>query len=71
MARMPRVSIAQQFFGFSDEGIEDATYDSRSIREFVGVDLTHESAPTAQDTQAEWSQPRPACARKSGIVFVS
>ena len=39
--------IAQQCFGLSDEGIEDAIYDSQSIRAFVGVDLTHESAPDA------------------------
>jgi len=30
-----------------DEGIEDAIYDSRSIRGFVGIDLSHESAPDA------------------------
>jgi IS5 family transposase len=31
----------------SDEGIEDAIYDSQAIRGFVGIDLTHESAPDA------------------------
>jgi IS5 family transposase len=31
----------------SDEEIEDALYDSQSIRGFVGIDLTHESAPDA------------------------
>ncbi len=40
-------SIAQQCFGLSDEGIEDAIYDNQSIRGFVGIDLTHESAPDA------------------------
>ena len=30
--------IAQQCFGLSDEGIEDAIYDSAAIRDFVGVD---------------------------------
>lgn len=39
--------ITQQCLGLSDEGIEDAIYDSQSIRSFVGVDLTHESAPDA------------------------
>ena len=39
--------IAQQCFGLSDEGNEDAIYDSQAIRGFVGIDLTHESAPDA------------------------
>jgi IS5 family transposase len=47
LERMLRMYIAQQCFGLSDEGIEDAIYDSQSIRGFVGVDLTHESAPDA------------------------
>jgi len=47
LERMLRMYIAQQCFGLSDEGIEDAIYDSQSIRAFVGIDLTHESAPDA------------------------
>jgi IS5 family transposase len=39
--------IAQQCFGLSDEGIEDALYDSQAIRRFVGIDLGRESAPDA------------------------
>ncbi|CDG83666.1 transposase DDE domain protein [Janthinobacterium agaricidamnosum NBRC 102515 = DSM 9628] len=39
--------VAQQCFGLSDEGIEDAVYDSQSIRVFVGIDLGRESAPDA------------------------
>jgi IS5 family transposase len=39
--------IAQQCFGLSDEGVEDAIYDSQAIRGFVRIDLTHESAPDA------------------------
>jgi IS5 family transposase len=39
--------IAQQCFGLSDEGIEDAIYDSQAIRGFVGIDLSRESAPDA------------------------
>jgi len=31
----------------SDEGIEDALYDSQAIRRFVGIDLGRESAPDA------------------------
>jgi IS5 family transposase len=39
--------VAQQCFGLSDEGIEDAIYDSQAIRRFVGIDLNRESAPDA------------------------
>lgn len=42
-----RMYIAQQCFGLSDEGIEDALYDSQAIRRFVGVDLSRQSAPDA------------------------
>lgn len=47
LERMLRMYIVQQCLGLSDEGMEDAIYDSQSIRAFVGVDLTHESAPDA------------------------
>ncbi|GAB4354561.1 MAG: hypothetical protein Kow0073_11230 [Immundisolibacter sp.] len=39
--------VAQQRFGLSDEGIEEALYDSRAVRRFVGIDLSRESAPDA------------------------
>ena len=45
--RMLRVYIAQQYFGLSDEGIEDALYDSQAIRRFVGVHLSREAVPDA------------------------
>ena len=44
---MLRMYVAQQCFGFSDEGTEDAIYDSQAIRAFVGIDLNRESAPDA------------------------
>ncbi|MBK8319057.1 MAG: IS5 family transposase [Betaproteobacteria bacterium] len=47
LTRMLRMYIAQQCFGLSDEGIEDALYDSQAIRRFVGIDLGRESAPDA------------------------
>ncbi len=47
LARMLRMYVAQQCFGMSDEGIEDAIYDSQAIRGFVGIDLNRESAPDA------------------------
>lgn len=47
LERMLRMYIAQQCFGLSNEGIEDAIYDSQAIRGFVGIYLTHASAPDA------------------------
>jgi IS5 family transposase len=47
LERMLRLYIAQQCFGLSDAGVEDAVYDSQAVRGFVGLDLTHESAPDA------------------------
>ena len=45
--RMLRLYLAQQCLGLSDEGAEDALYDSQAIRRFVGVDLARETAPDA------------------------
>ncbi|BBJ23629.1 hypothetical protein W01_15560 [Candidatus Nitrotoga sp. AM1P] len=39
--------VVQQCFGLSDEGAEDALYDSQAIRRFVGVDLSCETASDA------------------------
>lgn len=47
LARMLCMYVAQHCFGLSDEGIEDAIYDSQSIPAFVGIDLGCESAPNA------------------------
>ena len=47
LERMLRMYIAQNCFGLSDEGIEDALYDSQAIRRFVGIDLAREDAPDA------------------------
>jgi IS5 family transposase len=47
LVRMLRMYVAQQCFGLSDEGAEDALYDSQAIRRFVGIDLGRESAPDA------------------------
>ena len=47
LARMLRMNVAQQCFGLSDEGIEDAIYNSQAIRGFVGIDLNRESAHDA------------------------
>lgn len=42
---MLRMYIAQQYFGLSDEGIEDAIYDSMATRNSVGIDLNVEQEP--------------------------
>ena len=47
LERKLRMYVAQNCFGLSDEGIEDALYDSQAIRCFVGIDLARESAPDA------------------------
>ncbi len=36
---MLRLYLAQQCIGLSDEGVEDAIYDSQAMRRFVGIDL--------------------------------
>lgn len=47
LERMLRMYIAQQCFGLSDEGTEDAIYDSQAIRSFIGINLNREAAPDA------------------------
>lgn len=47
LSRMLRIYVVQQCFGFSDEGTEDAVYDSQVIRGFTGINLGRESAPDA------------------------
>jgi IS5 family transposase len=47
LARMVRMYLVQQCFGLSDEGIEDALYDSHAIRRFVGIDLARDPVPDA------------------------
>lgn len=47
LSRMLRMYVAQQCFGLSDEGMEDALYDSQAIRGFDDIDLSRESAPDA------------------------
>jgi IS5 family transposase len=47
VARMLRMYCLQQWFSLSDEAVEDAIYDSQSMREFLGIDLARESVPDA------------------------
>lgn len=43
--RMLRIYFLQQWFNLSDPMVEESLYDSRSMREFVGIDLGVESVP--------------------------
>lgn len=45
LERMLRLYFVQQWFGLSDESVEDAVSDSAAIRYFVGIDLSREEAP--------------------------
>lgn len=47
LSRMLRLYVVQQCFGLPDESTEDAVYDSQAVRLFVGINLSHESAPDA------------------------
>ena len=47
LSRMLRVYCIQQWYSLSDEAVEDAIYDSQSVRAFVGIDLARENAPDA------------------------
>ena len=47
VSRMLRMYCLQQWFGLSDEGLEDAIYDSQAMRGFIGIDLARESVPDA------------------------
>jgi IS5 family transposase len=43
--RMLRIHCLQHWFNLSDPAVEEALYDSRSMREFVGIDLGGEPVP--------------------------
>lgn len=45
--RMLRIYFLQQWFNLSDPAVEDAMYESPSMRGFVGIDLGREPAPDA------------------------
>jgi IS5 family transposase len=47
VAKMLRMYCLQQWYGLADEALEDALYDSQALRDFVGIDLSHESVPDA------------------------
>ena len=45
MERMLRIHFLQHWFDLSDPGAEEALYDSRAMRHFVGIDLGREPVP--------------------------
>ncbi len=45
LERMLRIYFLQQWFDLSDPGVEEALYESDSMRRFVGIDLGRERAP--------------------------
>lgn len=45
LEQMLRIYLVQQWFNLSDPGVEEALYDSATLREFVGIDLGKEPAP--------------------------
>ena len=47
IALMLRMYFLQQWFGLSDEGLEDTIYDSQSMRDFLGIDLGRQQVPDA------------------------
>ena len=47
ISKMLRMYCLQQWYGLADEALEDALYDSQALRDFVGIDLSHESVPDA------------------------
>ena len=44
---MLRMYFLQQWYSLSDEGLEDALYDSQAMRQFVGIDLGRAQVPDA------------------------
>lgn len=45
LKRMLPIYFVQQWYSLSDDGLEDALYDSIAIWVFAGIDLVVESAP--------------------------
>lgn len=43
--RMLRIQFVQHWFNLSDPAVEEALYDSRALRRFVGIDLGREPVP--------------------------
>jgi IS5 family transposase len=51
LERMLRIHCLQHWFNLSDPAAEEALYDSRAMREFVGIDLGREPVPVSTGIQ--------------------
>src|SRR5215218_9100625 len=47
LERMLRIYFVQQWYGLSDEGLEDALYDRQALRGFAGIELNRDPVPDA------------------------
>lgn len=45
--KMLRMYLFQIWFSLSDEGLEDAIYDSLSMQKFMGISLMYDGVPDA------------------------
>jgi transposase, IS5 family len=45
LERMLRIYFLQQWYGLSDDGLEDTLYESITMRAFAGIDLARENVP--------------------------
>ncbi len=53
LERMLRIYFLQQWFDLSDPAVEDAIYESLTMRRFVGVDPGSETAPDEREQTAD------------------
>ena len=49
LERVLRIHFLQHWFNLSDPAVEEAMYDSRAIRRFVGIDLGRQPGPADYD----------------------
>ena len=64
---MLRMYLLQVWFSLSDEGVEDAVYDSYAMRRFMGLDFAVEQVPGRDDAAALPSPARGAPARGEAV----
>jgi len=48
--------FVQQQYGLADEAVEDAVYDSQALRNFMSIDLSHQSVPDATTLSRPWAR---------------
>jgi IS5 family transposase len=70
---MLRLHCLQQWFNLSDPTVEEALYDSRAMRQFVGIDLVREPVPDETTIckfrhLLEANQPANSCLRGSARI---